>query len=513
MPKPKKYGVIYNWDGAPHGSNEYPQSMQQFLDKMYDPLADTQVGAHFWCTGEDTSRWKSKVLELTGDAENRKYENTHSYISAENVRAMIERGEDPQAEAIKRGRELGMDVYASIRMNDNHFNGLQIDEIPNSKNISLTKMRRDHPEWMLGEKTHDWFAVSWNMEVPEIREYRFNHVKEVCTLWDWDGVELDWQRHNFHLPNDDAYRLRYVLTDLQRAIRQMTNEIAKKRGRPFYLAARVSGTLEMSRHIGYDIPTWVNEGLVDILIPSGGSGTDPLMDIEEYVELCNGTDIDVYGAIYGSTPGHCPGPEDEDTKNRMLTRGIANNIFEKGAVGTYCFNWHSDKEYRRELLNQIGSTETLKSTDKIYAATHRTIRNTGPWRKAEVNDRIYGPVPVALKKTLTGDGPTISLDIPDDLLSAKPKNIELRIRFDQWVKEDRINIYLDQKIIEPDQIEYTDHDSKRGASVSPNVWMRFDLTNTGFVKGTHEVKIVLVERTEMVTSDIIVTDVELVVRY
>ena len=130
-----------------------------------------------------------------------------------------------------------------------------------------------------------------------------------------------------------------------------------------------------------------------------------------------------------------------------------------------------------------------------------------------MNDRIYGPVPVALKKTLTGDGPTIELNISDDIQSANPNNIELRIRFDQWVKEDRINIYLDQKIIEPDQIEYTDHDSKRGASVSPNVWMRFDLTNTGFVKGTHEVKIVLIERTAMVTSDIIVTDVELVVRY
>ena len=68
MSKPKKYGVIYNWDGAPHGSNEYPQSMEQFLGKMYDPLANPQVGAHFWCTGEDTSRFKSNVLELTGDA-------------------------------------------------------------------------------------------------------------------------------------------------------------------------------------------------------------------------------------------------------------------------------------------------------------------------------------------------------------------------------------------------------------------------------------------------------------
>ena len=70
-------------------------------------------------------------MELTGDSENRKYESTSSYIFAENVRSMIGRDEDPQAEAIKRGHELGMDVYASIRMNDNHFNGLQIDEIPN----------------------------------------------------------------------------------------------------------------------------------------------------------------------------------------------------------------------------------------------------------------------------------------------------------------------------------------------------------------------------------------------
>ena len=513
MSKPRKYGVIYNWDGAPHGSDEHPQTMEQFLDKMYAPLADTQVGAHFWCTGEDTSRWKSKVMELTGDSENRKYESTSSYIFAENVRSMIGRGEDPQAEAIKRGHELGMDVYASIRMNDNHFNGLQIDEIPNSNNISLTQMRRDHPEWMLGEKTHDWFAASWNMEVPEVREYRFNHVKEVCSLWDWDGVELDWQRHNFHLPNDDAYRLRYVLTDLQRAIRQVTNEIGRKRGRPFYLAARVSGTLEMSKRIGYDIPKWIDEGLVDILIPSGGSGTDPLMDIEGYIDLCKGKDIDVYGAIYGSTPGHCPGPEDEVTKNRMLTRAIAAKAYEDGAVGTYVFNWHSDKEYRRELLSQIGSTETLKTTDKIYAATHRTMRNTGPWRKAEVNDRIYGPVPVALKKTLTGDGPIIDLDICDDLKSEKPEKIELRIRLDQWVKGDLVDIYLDGNVIEPGQVDYTDQDWKMGTSVSPIVWMRFNLNGTAFTKGHHTVKIVLVERNAMVTSDIIVTDVELVISY
>ena len=38
------------------------------------------------------------------------------------------------------------------------------------------------------------------MAVPEIRQRRFDHVEEVCRRYDWDGVELDWQRHAFHSP-------------------------------------------------------------------------------------------------------------------------------------------------------------------------------------------------------------------------------------------------------------------------------------------------------------------------
>ena len=51
MPKPPDYGIIYNWDGNPHGYSEYPQSMDEFLDKVYAPMEETQVGAHFWCVG------------------------------------------------------------------------------------------------------------------------------------------------------------------------------------------------------------------------------------------------------------------------------------------------------------------------------------------------------------------------------------------------------------------------------------------------------------------------------
>ena len=79
MPKPPPYRIIYNWDGAPHGYSEVPQSMDAFLEKMHAPLEDTQVGAHFWCIGEHASRWESDVLELLGDMHDRTYENAASY--------------------------------------------------------------------------------------------------------------------------------------------------------------------------------------------------------------------------------------------------------------------------------------------------------------------------------------------------------------------------------------------------------------------------------------------------
>ena len=65
----------------------------------------------------------------------------------------------------------------------------------------------------------------------------------------------------------------------------MTNDLAKKRGRPFYLAARISGTLERCYNIDYDLPTWV-KGLIDILIPAGGVATDPSLDVTTLAELC-----------------------------------------------------------------------------------------------------------------------------------------------------------------------------------------------------------------------------------
>ena len=356
MPVPPDYRIIYNWDGAPHGYSPAPQSMQDFLEKVYAPLEETQVGALFWSTGGQGSRWPSDVVEFIGEARERPYPSAGAYNATENILRMYDRGEDPQEALIERGRELGLHVYASVRMNDNHLGGAQVADLEALRKAHRVEaLRHEHPEWVLGERTSEWFALSWNMAVPEIRERRFHHVEEICRRYDWDGVELDWQRHAFHFPDGHGYRLRYLLTDLQRAVRRMTEALGRERGRPVFLAARVAGSLEMCRRIGYDVPTWVEEGLVDVLIPAGNAVTDAGLDVAEFVELCDGTDIAVYPGFDSNLPDPFVGPEEPEEKDRLRTRAIASRYHRAGASGIYVFNWHANRDSKRPLLTTIGA--------------------------------------------------------------------------------------------------------------------------------------------------------------
>ena len=523
MPKVPNYKIIYNWDGAPQGYSEYPQSMEQFLKKTYSVMKDTQVGAHFWSIeGIDfLEPNKGNIPFKTSKI----YQSASEFTGSENRLAMYERGEDPHEAMIERGHQLGIDVYASIRMNDNHFSGMQPDEMPASKHPSLSDFRRDHPEYLLGDRTSEWFALSYDFSIAEVRQHRFDSIKEICELYEWDGVELDWQRHGFHFDEDYGYRFRYTLTDLQRAVRQLTDEISEKRGKPFYLAARVNGYVEMCNNIGYDIETWVKEGLVDILIPAGGADTETEAEVDKFKEICEGTDVVVYPGFDSGVSQMPAYAEGAYVKDQMRTRGLASRHFAKGADGIYIFNWHANGETRREMLSTIGSTETLKATDKVYAATRRHIVYEGDWRGAYKRDRVRGTVPVPLRETMTGEGPTCILDVAEDFSVDKPKSVELRIRLQDWLKGDKVKVELNgcelsgfdtqyEHKANPDPVyAYANQSVFPVSDVTDTAWLSKDIELDQIICGINKVKVVSVKRNELIESDIVLTDVELVTRF
>lgn len=524
--KPRAYKIIYNWDGAPHQYSEFPQTLEQFLEKVYAPMKDTQVGAHFWCIGEHEAKWPSKTMPIAGDSQGRIYDSLWSMRHYEGVRAMFERGENPYQAMVNRGHQLGMHVYASVRMNDNHFNGLQVTEMPDANMDGLTQLRRDHPEWCLGPKqAPKWFAASWNFGIPEVREHRLQHITEVCELADWDGIELDWQRHAFHLPFDDAYRLRYTLTDLQRALRRLTQQIGRKRGKPFYLAVRVATTLESCRRIGYDLPTWVKEGLCDVIIAGGGAGTDPGIEVDAFHGLLKDSGIQFYAGFDSGFWGTYTGLKAQQDWNQATVRATATSYWERGATGMYAFNWHANDKTRHSLLTTIGTPQTLKHTDKVYSSLHRHFRGWAfadpkevPWAGADFHDRIYGETPVKLYQTMTEEGPRFHIGVYDDTVreaqAGNLKKSELQVELKNYSAADQVEVTLDGSVLPRPKIRNVAAENPDDPSdVSENSWLVWSLEANQAKWGIHQIQIRLVKRDPRLKPPLTVQNVEIHLKY
>ena len=520
-PPAPDYGIIFNNDGGYLKHAEFPMSVEDLLERIYGPLAGTQVGALSWCVGVEEAHWPSDRLPMIGEAEGRRYLSVRDMRRAESLRAMFDADADLYGQLVRRGHQMGLGVYASVRMNDNHFwsdaerrvKPLRPEEMAATERPHLTAFRKRHPEWVLGEGAPAWAATSWNMAMPEIREYTLQRITEACELADWDGVELDWQRHAFHLPEEDAYRLRYTLTDLQCAVRRLTDAIAQRRGRPFYVIVRVGASRETNRRVGYDLEAWIEEGLCDIVVTGANSGTDPGVEVEAYVEMMQGSQVQLYPGFdsHGEWGrGHLLPAEQW---REAWFRGLATGFYERGATGVHLFNWHNHVHAGRPLLQSLGAPDSLRRTAKVYAAVKRHIRDRGELRYgAERDDRLRGEVPVDLLHTLMGGGPRFHIGVYEDV--SEDATLELQVDLDHLSPRDQVAVELDgQRLEDPVRRSPAAGEAANPADMSENTWLVWPLVPSQVGKGVHVVGIDLRERDPRLRPPIVVRNVEIHVSY
>ena len=211
-----------------------------------------------------------------------------------------------------------MSLY-SFRLNDTHDRGHP---------QLLATFKKDHPEWSIGEGHAYGDKVSLNFAVPEVRDLKFAVVEEVFRKYDFDGLEIDFMRSPpYFLPGTEPDNA-YILTRFMRRIRSHLDQRGEERGRPITLAARVNETIEGCRLDGFDVATWISEGLIDIIIMGSGA-----IDIEvaKFKELTSGTDVLVYPCLYGIAGAYRPTPVE-------MARALAVNYWHQGADGIYMFS-------------------------------------------------------------------------------------------------------------------------------------------------------------------------------
>ena len=491
----KPYRLIYQMDSS--GVLAAATDVGDYLKGIVGFLEDSHIDCLFWHDGAggNTANYDSDVLELTGE---RIAEVDSSLLR------LIKEGDDPPKIVVPAAKERGVDIFYSLRLNDCH------DSFGHERLCPTFKV--EHPEWTVGAghpEVHPSVHRNLNFAVPEVRDLKFAVIEEIFRKYDFDGLEIDFLRSPPYFIPSEAPQNAHLLTQFLSQVREHLNRRGEARGRPISLAARVNPTLEACRLDGFDIPTWVEERLVDSL--NLGSGNIDC-DVEAFKTLTDGTGILVYPCVYGWPSGYniIFGFEDSEP----MLRALAANYWSQGADGIYTFNWNAHSYVHRpdknsqfapqiQLLQEMDAPQAMRGKDKFYAA-----------------DRLLGEKPMlphnwlhaTLPQTLErGEQVAVPVLVKEDFTEPPiPRTIWLSLTYIDLTETSQIEVTLNQQQLP--ELEPTDPwlppDNTRDTSQPEQVHaLRQEIRPELLIQGKNHVGV------SVVAGEITVQGVEIYVLY
>ena len=251
--------LIVNDDGAPQYAASNPRAgegVEGFLSARFQPCVGTQVDSYFWCVadGQDPP-FGTRGHPSIGDAD---------------------------AVIIGAARAAGMEIFASLRMNDTH------DAFEPKLTYPL-KVRR--PDLLLGAGMDEsalreednaiimrsmWPGLDFAHR--EVRGQKREYIESICRAHDFDGLELDFGRCPmiFKLGEEELHV--ETMTGFMRRVREDLDSIGDD-----LAEARRAGRLAKTRlqvRVSDNTPTegvtlWIN----GVPVPSGvGKPSDQATD-------------------------------------------------------------------------------------------------------------------------------------------------------------------------------------------------------------------------------------------
>ena len=272
--------------------------------------------------------------------------------------------------------------------------------------------------------------------------------------------------------------------------------------------------------MGYEVPGWVSEKLVDGLFCVSSHGEDEAMDqdldLKPVVELTRGSGCRVLYAFH-------------NTLGRQLARystptmiwAAAANTYAQGADGFGIGDHHwtpngwpwTAQEY--DTLRLLGHPEHLATADKHYhvRSTPRRIASRAWWPGRST------PLP---KELLQGEETQVSFKVADDLARwhalGRVKSVKLRVRLTNYQPHyDQVRIELNGRELPDSILQKVDMTYRliRGGAVGPYGYA-FDyyLGPDQFPKqGKNRVKVALLKRDPGISLKLSLYDVDCFIEY
>ena len=410
--------------------NNTPQYIASFIEK----LKDTDVDAIMCCP----TAWRTNLFPSEVDPQWKKYtpdQISSKFRSFDYIMKYIHSGGDPVKDTLDACRKYNKDFFISYRMNDHHY-------VTDLTWPTHNFIWREHPEYWLGDsdtsphtKDNDNVRLL-NYMLPQVREYYFSIIQELCTDYDVDGVELDFQRFPIFFKNDKIKEGTHVMTAFVKRIKVMLNKLGRERRKSLKLCVRVPETISKAQVVGLDVTEWDALGLVDMINVSSYYLHSMELGIEKF--KAKTTRAKIYGEMNFLTfqkriSGH---RFDYRYTTFEIYRASALNLFYRGADGLSIFNYDYVPAEKREVMAEglkgITDVEYLKTVPKDY------VVYPGFGSFPAVNER------------------TISLIIPDDTAKVKFERAVLRVDKKGSCSGLEVGVWLNGKRLESCEHEDTE---------------------------------------------------------
>lgn len=302
---------------------------------------------------------------------------------------------------INRLREIGIRPWISIRMNDIHGSMKKGDFL----NSALVEAHPEYRRTPYREPVSNYdYALDYMRE--DVRKYYLTVIEEALASFDCDGIELDFMREAYCLCIGREYEGTAVMTDFMREAHRLISAAGEKRGKQLKTAIRLPADPELALRLGFDVFTWVDEGLVDVItITSRWSSMDNNMPIDIWKRIFAKRNVIILAGLEILCEPYPRRPRKYLTNTLESARGSCCAYLSMGADGMYLFNYMDTIAHEPEkgdclanrgmdeFLRSAGSPELLAESDRRHIVTYCDISAAGAARvrmlPAKVSDSDY----------------------------------------------------------------------------------------------------------------------------
>ena len=346
------------------------------------------------------------------------------------------------------------------------------------------------------------------------RENQLRVFGEIVTQYDLEGLELDFGASPGGMPpvllDEDVAEYALVLTEHVRRIAEMTRDAGKQVG------MRVPCIEEVCVAQGFDVRTWLKEGLIDYVSPMmyANLRLDTQMPMEWAIEAAHEVDVPVYGMLQPFVEVGYPGHGYDEHYTPAMMRAAVSNYLAKGADGVYA--WFLDWPLgatERNMLREMANPDLMVEADKQYRLSRRTEPAAGLGYETTL--------PLEISEADPGRRYAIPVFIADDFegKADRIKRVTLRMRVGNTVTADRLSVWLNGESLEDETVSREPGAYVR-IPVSPHriehysaQWIEFELTNVRPKQGENVVEVSLDERPAKLGGGVTIDDLEITVEY